>query len=110
METNLTPLEEIIHAELSALKALCQGSLRGPAFTQVRASLADYPWREPIHQALFRALLSIPFSDPKIIRDLLPARLTLLGFPDVKYEELFVPVSISPEIVKHLVEWLRQNS
>ncbi len=104
----MTPQEEIINTERSVLKALCQGLLRGPAFTQVRASLADYPWREPIHQALFRALLSIPFSDPKIIRDLLPARLTLLGFPDVRFEELFEPVSLSPEIVGQLVEWLRQ--
>lgn len=106
----MTPQEEIIHVELSVLKALCRGSMRGPAAINIRARLAGYSWHDPIHQVICRALLSIPFTDPQIIRDLLPARLTLYGFPDVKYEDLFDPAFSSPENLEQLVEWLLQRA
>jgi hypothetical protein len=101
--------EEINRAEQTLLKALCQGFLRGPEATRVRTRLAGYCWREPIHQAIFRALHSIPFTDPKIIRDLLPARLTRYGFPDVPLEDLYEPLPESPPAVEEIVEWLVEN-
>lgn len=105
----MTPPDEITNTELLLLRAMCQGHLRGPAATRIRASLIGYKWREPIHQVIFGALLSIPFTDPKIIRDLLPARLTLRGFPDVKFGDLLIPVSVSSEMAEQLAEWLHQN-
>jgi hypothetical protein len=105
----LIPQDEIINTERDVLRVLCQGHLPGPAVARVRTSLAGYQWHEPLHQIIFGALLSIPFSDPNIIRDLLPARLVMRGFPDVKFEELFEPVAISAERAEQLVERLRQT-
>lgn len=57
--------------------------------------LRSYHWQAQLHQAIFDALSSIPSDDPAILRQLLPAKLTRMGFPDVEWDEFFTPLSLS---------------
>ncbi|MGH9447448.1 MAG: hypothetical protein ACRD3O_17195 [Terriglobia bacterium] len=75
--------------EQDVLRVLCQGTAEGPVRELARAALQHYQWREPVHQAIFEALLAVPCESSETIRAELPARLTRMGFPDVDWEKLF---------------------
>lgn len=68
--------------------------------------LRNYRWRVQLHQVIFNALASIPSDGPALLRQLLPAKLTRLGFPDVEWEEFFAPVSLSRDETIALVRRL----
>jgi hypothetical protein len=75
--------------ELVVLRAFCQGTIVGPARERGHRMLESYTWREPIHQALFEIIVSVPQHKLQSLPDLLPARLTRRGFPDFNFHELF---------------------
>lgn len=87
------------HLELEKLviAALCAGVSDGLVRDSLLPMFRDYSWQFPMHQVIFSALDSIPSSDPAILRQMLPAKLTRLGFPDVEWEEFFTPLSISSD-------------
>lgn len=90
MATNLD-LEKLI------LSVLCLGTRQGPVKETLTPLLRDYQWQAPVHQVIFNALAAIPSNDPGVLRQLLPARLTRMGFPDIEWEEFFAPRSLSSE-------------
>ena len=59
--------------------------------------LRGYRWKSTLHHAIFNAIESIPSDNSEVLRQLLPAKLTRMGFPDVEWEELFAPPSMSGE-------------
>lgn len=93
--------------EKLALRALCLGTPEGPVKETVLPMLRDYQWNFQLHQAVFNVLAAISSDNPAIIRQLLPARLTRLGFPDVEWEEFFSPLSLSKDetlaMIRHMV-------
>jgi hypothetical protein len=86
-----------LHSEKLALRLLCVGTPQGPVKEVLIPLLRGYPWQSTLHQAIFDALAAAASSDPELIRRLLPAKLTRMGFPDVEWEELFAPLSMSRE-------------
>lgn len=80
-----TRLEELI------LAALCQGAFDLAARNKVMHRLASYRFAMDSHQVVYRALASIPTADPQRLRELLPARVNNLGFPDTDWENLLAP-------------------
>ncbi len=83
--------------EKLVLRVLCVGTPQGPVKKALMPLLRNYRWGAQLHQAVFNALAVLPSDDPAILRQLLPARLTRLGFPDVEWEEFFAPHSLSRE-------------
>ena len=83
--------------EIQVLRILCLGTLQGPVGEIAKSLLRGYLWRNSLHQALWNALCAIPSENPEILRQLLPAQMTRLGFPDVEWEEIFAPQSVSKE-------------
>lgn len=81
--------------EIQVLRILCLGTHQGSVREIARSLLRSYPWRNALHQALWNALRAIPSENPEILRQLLPAQMTRLGFPDVEWEEIFAPHSLS---------------
>ena len=59
--------------------------------------LRSYTWQSTLHKAIFDAIASTPSDSPEVLRQLLPAKLTRMGFPDVEWEGLFSPLSMSGE-------------
>jgi len=86
-----------LHAERIALRLLCVGTPQGPVKDVLVPLLHGYHWQRPLHQVIFSAIVSIPTDDPEILRQLLPAKLTRMGFPDVEWEEISLPTSLSRE-------------
>lgn len=86
-----------LNFEVLVLRLLCAGTSQGAVRDNLVPLLSRYPWSSTLHRAIFRAIVSIPSDDPILLRQLLPAKLTRMGFPDVEWEELFVPVSMTSE-------------
>jgi hypothetical protein len=89
--------------ELLVLRAVCQGTPQGSVREAASRILADYVWREPVHQAMFKCLTSIRHVKPDYLRSEILACLTRRGFPDVEVEYLFQPRAISKEEVRGLI-------
>jgi len=89
--------------ERLVLSALSQGTPQGPVKESSRAILADYCWREPLHEIVFQVLLAMPFDSPELARRQLPARLTRSGFPDVEVDDLFRPHFLSQAAAEELM-------
>jgi|ERR1700735_3249936 hypothetical protein len=85
------------------LALLCQGLLSDALRAEVQDLLARHPWEYADHRAVFEAL-SGWHVEHVAIRDGLPARLTLIGFPDTDIEFYFSPVGVSIETA---LGWLR---
>lgn len=84
--------EQIADAERSLLAALYQNaSLRARALAKLR----QYEWREPLHQAIFDALVAVPSGSPLDDDAGLAARLTRRGFPDIPWRDLQQPCPMS---------------
>jgi hypothetical protein len=95
-----------LHLEKLALRLLCAGTSQGAVGDGLIPLLRGYQWQSTLHQAVFNAIVSIPSDSPEILRQLLPAKLTRMGFPDVEWEELFAPLSMSGEEAIGLVRQL----
>jgi hypothetical protein len=100
---------ERIRLERRVLHVLCQGTDEGSIRSFARGILEHYRWREPIHQALFSALMALPLESLDAIRFHLPARLARMGYPDVDWEAYFKPERFSKAEAEELVQRLRQS-
>lgn len=93
----------IVELERRVLQVLCGGHADRSVRHTAKRLLTNYRWREPVHEVIFEALLSIPSDDPVFIRDQLPARMTRKGFPDVAWEEIFKPHALSKDQAEGLM-------
>lgn len=96
-----------IRSEQLILQALCQGTQEGSIRETAALLLRDYVWQEPLYRVIYEVLLSIHGDNPIVIREQLPSRLTLKGFPDAPWEELFDPQDISKSEVEQLMQDLK---
>jgi len=81
--------------EKLVLRLLCAGTLEGGVHGVAISLLRGYAWQSTLHQAIFDAIFAAPSIDTEVLRRLLPAKLTRMGFPDVEWEEIFSPPSLS---------------
>jgi hypothetical protein len=86
-----------LHFEKLVLRLLCVGTTQGPAADTLSPLLRDYQWKSTLHRAIYNAIAAFPSDDPEALRQWLPAKLTRMGFPDVEWEEIFAPASLSRE-------------
>ena len=91
------PMPTDVHLEQLTLRLLCAGTPQSPVKNELVPLLRRYRWQHQLHQIIFSAIAAVPSDDPSTLRQLLPARLTRMGFPDVELDELFVPPSLSRE-------------
>ena len=97
---------DVLETERRVLQALCQGTVEGSVRGTAKLLLRTYRWREPAHQVIFEAVMSIPSEDSAVVRDQLPARVTRKGFPDLEWGSLFRPHRLSKEEAEELMEQL----
>ncbi len=53
--------------------------------------LSNHVWQDAEHRVVFEAIQRLSSSDPQLLREQLPAQTTRMGFPDVSWENYFVP-------------------
>lgn len=82
-------------AEWELLRALCTGTLAGNPRREVLAALANYCFSDPIRKTLFDELARMEPERVELLRQELPARLTRRGFPDLDFDSLFAPASLT---------------
>ena len=93
-------------AELGILQAMCLEPSASPLRVLCSTRLADYAFADVVHQAVFDALRETGNADPELLREQLPARLTLKGFPDVDYEPFLSGTALSPPVAEILINSL----
>lgn len=89
------PMGTDLDLEKLALRLLCAGAAQGDVRDALIPLLRGYAWRSTLHHAIFDAVAAAPSSDQELLRQLLPAKLTRMGFPDVDWEEIFSRPSLS---------------
>jgi hypothetical protein len=95
---------DLLERERLILRALmCGPASKGFLRESAKRLLRSYCWREPLHQALFEAIVSIPTDDPQVIRSQLPTRLTRRGFPDFELDDFLKPSLLSREEAERLM-------
>ena len=87
--------QPLVDTELLVLRAMCQGTPQKRVWNEGVQILRDYRFRESDHQVIFETLREINTDDPRIIRGLLPTRLTNKGFPTIDVDTLFVPHNLT---------------
>ena len=104
--TNHSDNRSIIDSERRILKALCRESCQASVRESARSALADYRWREPVHEIVFRWVVAQPATAPIPLRDQLPGLLTRKGFPDSDWELFFQPAPMSETKLADLIRRL----
>ena len=103
------PIKEIIPIERSLLVQLCGGGSGAQQREEIISRLREYAFRRVEHQVLFDCLRTMPLDRPELVRDLLPARLVLAGFPDFELAPFFEAGEVSErearKMCRELVEW-----
>ncbi len=84
-------MQDVTAMERTVLRALCQGAEGGEVWKDGIELLQGYRFRDVTHQMVFEALQQIGTGRAEVIREQLPRRLALAGFPDLNLRELFEP-------------------
>jgi len=82
--------------ERAYLALLCQSVLNEALRVELEVFLSRHCWQSHDHRAVFEAMAGWRAA-ADVIRAGLPARLTLLGFPDTDIDEYFAPPGVSIE-------------
>src|ERR1700733_4122045 len=90
--------------ERTLLASLCLSRQDEMIRSQILQFLRVYHWESGDHRAVYDALSGWTV-EPAEIRSGLPARLTLMGFPDIDIAPYFEP----PANLTDALEWLRQR-
>ena len=98
--------EARVRVERQVLQAMCQGTVKGSVRELGMALLGNYRWREPAHQAIFSCLVELSAQNLEVVRSHLPERLTRKGFPDIEWNDLYAPHSLSHQKVERLMRQL----
>lgn len=100
------PMGKDLVLEKIVLRLLCAGTPEGAVRDALIPMIRDYAWRSTLHHAIFDAVRAAPSSDPRILCQLLPAKLTRMGFPDVDWDEIFSQPSTSRDEAIAIVQKL----
>lgn len=77
----------VIETERRALSALCCERVDSIRRGEILRELENYAWREAEHKVVFDALRRVQNCGGSSLRHELPARATIMGFPDVNWAD-----------------------
>jgi hypothetical protein len=83
--------KRILELERNTLCALCIRASENARRETVMRELSNHVWQDAEHRVVFEAIQRLSSSDPQLLREQLPAQTTRMGFPDVNWENYFVP-------------------
>ncbi len=87
--------DQINRIERGLLQLLCWHEGGGQLREEMISRLRGYAFRRVEHQVLFDCLRTMPLDRPELVRELLPARLVLAGFPDFELAPFFEAGEVS---------------
>ncbi len=83
--------QRVFELERETLCALCIRGSANARETTVMRELSNHIWQDAEHAVVFEAIQRLSSSDPKLLREQLPAQATRMGFPDVSWDNYFAP-------------------
>jgi hypothetical protein len=83
--------KRIFELERDTLCALCIRASANARHQDTMRDLSNHVWQDAEHRVVFEAIQRLSSSDPKLLREQLPAQTTRMGFPDVNWENYFLP-------------------
>ena len=101
---------QINRIERRLLHFLCGGRGGTQLREEMISRLRTYAFRSVEHQVLFDCLQAMPLDRPELVRELLPARVVLAGFPDFDLEPFFEAGGLNDEEARTLCRELTQSS
>jgi hypothetical protein len=100
----------LIALEQRILRAICAGRIPREAQDEMMRELLAHDWWVPEHRIVWDAFMRIPRAETTLLRELLPAEATRMGFPDVNWELYFAADCASPEELRALVRRLLEDA
>jgi hypothetical protein len=73
--------------EQDALRLLCSDLIQPGARLRLAGLLKNYAFVDALHHAVYEAILSVGAVPARRLRELLPGRVTNMGFPDFELKE-----------------------
>ena len=83
--------QRVFELERETLCALCVRASMNAQHPTAMRELSNHAWQDAEHRVVFEAIQRLSSSDPKLLREQLPAQATRMGFPDVSWENYFSP-------------------
>jgi len=82
--------KRIHELERETLRALCIRASANARRQYTMRELSNHVWQDAEHRVVFEAIQRLSSSDPRLLREQLPAQTTRMGFPDVDWENYFM--------------------
>ena len=102
--------ETTIELELAVLRALCtQADEAIAAREKLVDELKRYRWEHADHRVIYDALIKTSAADTETLRRELPAAVTRMGFPDIRWERFFLAnaTPVPPDRIFELIRELK---
>jgi hypothetical protein len=99
---NSTTVAEHIGMERDTLRLLCSVLLKPATRVELCRLLDSGSFFEPLQRVVFEEIRALGAAEPKLLLQLLPARVINRGFPDFDLEELLTPKLDSEEQIEQL--------
>jgi hypothetical protein len=88
--------------ERDTLRLLCSVLIQPVTRVELARLLDASPFQEAVHRVLFEEIRSIGAVSSPSLRELLPGRITLRGFPDFDLKEFLSPDFVSAAEIEKL--------
>lgn len=101
--------ETTTELELAVLRALCTQPRRDAAREKLVDELKRYRWEHADHRVIYEALIETDVADAETLRRELPAAVTRMGFPDIRWELFFDAnaTPVPPDSIFQLIRGLK---
>ena len=93
--------------ERDAMRLLCSDLIEPEARERLAGLLKTYPFSDSLNDAVFESIVSVGAVPARRLRELLPGRVTNLGFPDFELKEYLGQSGATDDIDKlfdHLLD------
>lgn len=106
MPAPLTP--ERVALEWKVLRLLCHARMQPGGALAISSVLQPQHFREPSNRVVYEELLALGPAPYERLRELLSARVTRRGLPDVDFDELFLCSESDENLVREIIRAIKR--
>jgi hypothetical protein len=88
----------------NTLRFLCSVLIKSGTRSEICKLLDPIVFDDPLHRVVFEEIRELGSIDSRRLRELLPARVTIRGFPDFDLNELLAPRDVTEKEIDQLFE------
>ena len=90
--------------ERNTLRFLCSVLIKGGTRGEICRLLDPEVFQDPLRRVIFEEIRQLGSIDSRLLRQLLPARVTNRGFPDFDLREFLAPCEVGEKEIDQLFE------